>query len=177
MNLATLVQEVKKNVILHKRHRPFAFHWRSEVLVLLRWLQVLLVLGIALTLGFGIWQLNRGNSWRERLVQLDRLKEAKVHPEEPALDAPAAPLRNVFIPPLIERTSPKSDARNEELKANYRLVAVLIGNGTEAVVEERKTESTHYLKEGDTLEGYAVIKIEKGKMTLKGNDGQVELTL
>ena len=66
----------------------------------------------------------------------------------------------------------------QELSAGLSLAGFLeLGDQTQAVLMDRKTGSTHYLNEGDTIQGLKVESVGDGKVVLSLDGETITLRL
>ena len=84
---------------------------------------------------------------------------------------------------LRERSAPKSPEIQRpavtlnELMANLNLMGIIGGKEPQAIIWDRKSKRTYYLKEGQFLDEIMIQDIKKGKVILKYKDETTELVL
>ena len=65
----------------------------------------------------------------------------------------------------------------DDAAKNLILVGILAGQKMQAVIENKKTEKTSTLNQGDRLEGFTVVEILSNKVILNQNGKKVTLSL
>ncbi len=84
---------------------------------------------------------------------------------------------------LRERSAPKSREVQKpavtlnKLMANLSLMGIIGGKEPQAIIWDRKSKRTYYLKEGQYLDEIMIQEIKKGKVILKYKDETTELVL
>ncbi len=64
----------------------------------------------------------------------------------------------------------------EALTRDLKLVGVVLDETSEAIIEDNKTRETHFLKEGEMINGVRVEKILEGRVILRTGGETIELT-
>ena len=89
--------------------------------------------------------------------------------------------RDLFRATDIAATAGPAPAGTEdEIKKSLEkleLLGILLDDKPQAVIEDKETEKTYFLYEGDTIRGAVVEKILKGKIVLKHSGRTFELVL
>lgn len=89
-------------------------------------------------------------------------------PASPPPDLPPVPLPP---PPLPEAPAPPESAPAPAAEgAPFKLTGVVIGSVRRAVLEAKET--AYIVKEGDTVEGWTVLRIEARRVVLRGPGGE-----
>jgi hypothetical protein len=96
-----------------------------------------------------------------------------------ALPPAAAAPRASATPPAPAAPPPPPPPSLKELAAPYRLIGVINNGGApQAILEDKKNQSTRYLSKGDSLDdGIRVEDVREGKIILILNDERLELSL
>ncbi len=97
--------------------------------------------------------------------------------------------RNIFLskPKLpAEETAPQVEAPAvkpmvqkdyQAMTRHLKLVGIILSQDPEAVIENGKTKETLFVHKGETMEGGTIIDIQEGKVVLRIEDQEIELTL
>ena len=86
--------------------------------------------------------------------------------------------RDLFTAPLGEEgeTGPKK-APEIDIAKRFNLVGIISGDEPQAIIEDREGKKTHYLYEGQSINGVTVLEIAEGRVVLDYDGKEVMLVL
>ena len=98
-------------------------------------------------------------------------------PVNPEISSQIAPKRDVFKPLSGggAEDAPVVVAAAEEILRNFALMGIIFGDNPQAIIEDKKNQSTYYLAKGQFIGQYKVSDIQQGKVTLELNNKKYEL--
>jgi hypothetical protein len=85
--------------------------------------------------------------------------------------------KNLFTAPFVEESRLSEEAPDIDISKRFNLVGIIAGERPEAIIEDKDAKKTHYLSEGQSLDGVTIVKIEEGKVILGYQGKEIVLVL
>ncbi|MFC1668721.1 hypothetical protein ACFL1T_05015 [Chlamydiota bacterium] len=126
-----------------------------------------------------------------RMKQLDKVKinTKKVTTFEDKFVPPSIALpilektfsgRELFKIFFIKKQKPKSPIKKQSIEAllrGYQLIGIIMEDEPTAIILDRKTKQTTYVRKGDMLNELAIINVSSNVVTVMYEDQQIDLSL
>lgn len=106
---------------------------------------------------------------RMRVEKIDHAGIQFVFRKKDAYAATFAPKRRLFketASNTVKNVGSSQKARPDRIK-DLSLVGIVDDNGRKAVIEDKQSQKTVFLTEGDCLEGFCIVEIGSGEVTLE----------
>lgn len=85
--------------------------------------------------------------------------------------------RELFTAPAGEEITGEPKAPDIDISKRFNLVGIIAGDDPQAIIEDTEAKKTHYLYEGQSLNGVTVTEISEGKVILGYGGQEVILVL